>query len=708
MAAICGPRGARKAVQGRKMMLIVALACLLSGAAAYYIPGAYPQEFYAADVLNVYVNSLTSFDTEMPFEYYTMPFCKPPEGVRRVANQANLGTILQGLRIENSPYNFTVMTKELGKNACGQDGAAPALTADQAKMVKSKINSKYRVNMILDNLPVTVYDLQNDNEFVRPGFELGYVDGGKYYIYNHLRFNVLVHPTHGEYLRARQGLEGAIGNVDARRRLMAAAGGAEGGAEAEREVVPVDSPLGRRLMQAAAGQQRMPTPGEQLYMVVGFEVQPCSIKRKAGAAIQDLDCGIDADNPPLPQEIAEGEQIVYSYDVYWQVSDTKWASRWDAYLRMPGGKVHWFSILNSLLIVLVMASLVATILIRTVRRDLAKYEQLMVDGSVDMKEEAGWKLLTGDVFRAPASPKRLCVYVGTGTQVICVGTVTLLLATLGFLSPASRGALLTTTMMIYVFMSLIAGAVAVFLWGQIERSYTGWVGVALHVSVFFPGILMLIFTVLNIFIKHTGSTGAVPVGIYFTIVAIWFLISIPLTFVGGYLATRAPIFDYPVKTNQIPRQIPPAPLVAHPILLFFSAGVLPFGTMFIELYFAMTSVWLGFFYYLFFFVLAVGVLTVLINIEISVLCTYVQLCAEDYLWWWRSFYRGGSVSLYVALYSVSFLTGTLHNLTGFLPILVYFSYMSIFIVGLFFAMGTVGFVSSGAFVYYIMAAVKAE
>lgn len=64
-----------------------------------------------------------------------------------------------------------------------------------------------------------------------------------------------------------------------------------------------------------------------------------------------------------------------------------------------------------------MASLVATILIRTVRRDLAKYEQLMVDGNVDMKEEAGWKLLTGDVFRAPGNPKGLCVYVGTGTQV---------------------------------------------------------------------------------------------------------------------------------------------------------------------------------------------------------------------------------------------------------------------------------------------------
>lgn len=77
--------------------------------------------------------------------------------------------------------------------------------------------------------------------------------------------------------------------------------------------------------------------------------------------------------------MVEGADIVYTYDVYWQESDTKWASRWDAYLRMPGGRVHWFSIVNSLLVVLVMAALVATILIRTVRRDLARYEQVKRD-----------------------------------------------------------------------------------------------------------------------------------------------------------------------------------------------------------------------------------------------------------------------------------------------------------------------------------------
>ena len=39
------------------------------------------------------------------------PFCRPPEGIKKAANMANLGTILEGLRIENSPYNLTVMVR---------------------------------------------------------------------------------------------------------------------------------------------------------------------------------------------------------------------------------------------------------------------------------------------------------------------------------------------------------------------------------------------------------------------------------------------------------------------------------------------------------------------------------------------------------------------------------------------------------------------
>ncbi len=74
-------------------------------------------------------------------------------------------------------------------------------------------------------------------------------------------------------------------------------------------------------------------------------------------------------------------KLVYTYDVYWELSDISWASRWDAYLRMPGGRVHWFSILNSLMVVVVMSSIVAMIMMRTIRRDLQRYENLLGDTS---------------------------------------------------------------------------------------------------------------------------------------------------------------------------------------------------------------------------------------------------------------------------------------------------------------------------------------
>lgn len=60
--------------------------------------------------------------TEMPYEYYSMPFCKPPEGVHRSTSTINPGTILLGIRIENSPYNFTMMVRA-GLPGAGAAGA---------------------------------------------------------------------------------------------------------------------------------------------------------------------------------------------------------------------------------------------------------------------------------------------------------------------------------------------------------------------------------------------------------------------------------------------------------------------------------------------------------------------------------------------------------------------------------------------------------
>jgi hypothetical protein len=49
----------------------------------------------------VKVNKLTSIKTQLPYTYYSLPFCKP---ATIVDSAENLGEVLRGDRIENSPY----------------------------------------------------------------------------------------------------------------------------------------------------------------------------------------------------------------------------------------------------------------------------------------------------------------------------------------------------------------------------------------------------------------------------------------------------------------------------------------------------------------------------------------------------------------------------------------------------------------------------
>ena len=47
------------------------------------------------------VNKLTSIKTQLPYEYFSMPYCRPE---KIMPSAENLGEVLRGDRIENSPY----------------------------------------------------------------------------------------------------------------------------------------------------------------------------------------------------------------------------------------------------------------------------------------------------------------------------------------------------------------------------------------------------------------------------------------------------------------------------------------------------------------------------------------------------------------------------------------------------------------------------
>ena len=136
-------------------------------------------------------------------------------------------------------------------------------------------------------------------------------------------------------------------------------------------------------------------------------------------------------------------------------------------------------------------------------------------------------------------------------------------------------------------------------------------------------------------------------------------------------------------------------------------GILPFGAVFIELYFIMSSVWLQRFYYVFGFLALVLLILLITCAEISIVLCYFQLCNEDYNWWWRAFLNSGSAGLYLLGYSFVYFFTQL-DMVGFVPCLVYFTYMMIGSMLFCVTTGTVGFLSAWWFVIKIYSAVKVD
>ncbi|KAJ1495525.1 hypothetical protein T484DRAFT_1651283 [Baffinella frigidus] len=674
----------REALRRSLLPVLVLALCALPLAVGFYLPGVAPTDYALGDELRAKVEALTSVRTQLPYEYYSLPFCK--DGIDLDLHEAlNLGEVLRGSRILDTPYQFRVGVNQNCKIMCRKE-----YDQEEIQAFALMIEEEYRAHFLLDNLPIAmaIYH-ENEEGQTTKAYETGYPIGH------------VIHPTAPE-----AGKQGA-GAVHA-----------QGATHGHTRIVLFNHLRFTILYNEDKNRNKV--------RIVGFEVEPYSVhhtyvnqvdfsqcpNQQAG---EHGNCNLQTcskqhqvgvrEQPMIIDPRQKGKtEVIWTYDVTFQPSNIRWSTRWDTYLQSADdAEVHWFAILNSFMLVMFLSGLIAMIMVRTLRRDFQRYEskEMLEEG----QEETGWKLVHGDVFRPPPLAGWLSVFVGTGVQLSISLSFLMLFACFGFLSPANRGALMQAMLFLFVFMGMVGGYTSSRMFRMLKG--TRWKSNSLWTAMLFPGFAFAIFFMLNLLIWGQKSSGAVPFGTLFALLCMWLGISTPLVVTGSYFGFRKQPIEFPVRTNQIPRQVPEQPWFMNAFLNVLVGGVLPFGAVFVEVFYVLSSVWLHQFYYLFGFLFLVLVILLLTCAEITVVMCYFQLCCEDYHWWWRAFFTSACSSLYLFVYSIYYAYSKL-QMARAVAGLVYVGYMMMVCTVFGLITGSLGFLAALLFTLQIYSVIKID
>jgi len=414
--------------------------------------------------------------------------------------------------------------------------------------------------------------------------------------------------------------------------------------------------------------------------------------------------------PSNPWPVYEGAPLNFTYSVMWFPTMTSFKDRANRYLdpKFFEHKVHWFSIVNSFMLCLFLCAVVAIILMKTLKRDFTRYsasEAEELESLEGVGDESGWKQVNGDVFRRPDHLAIFTVMYASGCHLACTVFVVLLFATCNSYY-ASRGATAGSFVISYLCTVIVGG----YEGGRIFRMFGGqqWKRTMALQCLFMPGLVFASFIVINTTAICYRATMTVPFKTFFIIVILFLAVCVPLHTVGTLLGRRAAAErSFPCRVHHLKRPIPTKHWAFTPIMTMV-AGIVPFGCLFIEMYFILSAVWShNKIYYVYGFMFAIIILLCLVIICVSITCTYILLNAEDYRWQWQSFICCGATSIYVFLYTVHYFYSST-NMTGFLQTVYYFGTSLNFCIGLGLFCGSLGFIGASKFVFLIYSNIKAE
>lgn len=201
-------------------------------------------------------------------------------------------------------------------------------------------------------------------------------------------------------------------------------------------------------------------------------------------------------------------EVKFTYSAQWDRTAVTFEKRMEKYQKhsfLPEHlEIHWFSIINSCVTVLLLTGFLTTIFMRVLKNDFIKY----TNEDEEEHEETGWKYIHGDVFRFPPYPNLFSAVIGSGTQLLVLVFFIFGLSLVGVFYPYNRGALNTACLVIYALTAGISGYVSAHLYRQMGGE--NWVRNLLLTGSLFSGPLFLVFCINNTVAIGYRSTQALP------------------------------------------------------------------------------------------------------------------------------------------------------------------------------------------------------
>ena len=598
------------------------------------------------------------------YPYSYLPYCQLKDvklfaDMKRYSNQHNLGEILMGDTVDDTPYFATMRTPVHCAVACEQK----ALTNTDIFRMQRLVLRNYHANFLIDGLPVISFnddclDLSKKTSAVdcqRIGVRIGTkaptATKGvvNLHINNHIHFDLRYH----------------------------------------------------RPPSVAADDHTK-------YRIVGAYASARSVNWASASQCVNSSSLVEP-TEPLRLRIGEGMKLLWTYSIEWsEDKNTSWTNRYNAYLEAADDRpsIHRFAVVNALLTVLFLSALVALILLRTLHHDFNVYND--PDNAAEGIEETGWKLVHADVFRRPPEATTLAALVGSGAQLNLMVLATFMFGLLGFISPSKRG----VTVMVFILMFVLLGFVSGYVTARITKMWgvQSWMAI-LHAATIVPKYLLAIFVVIEFFMWLRSAANAIPLTALLPLAGLWFGVSVPLHFVGAEIGYRQPALEPPKRVSEHVRPLKPMPWFLQisggiPWGLL-ATGAVPFVASFMEIYFVINGVWQHRFYHVFGFLAVVFVLLLITVAEVVIVAIYFQLFHQDHRIWWNSFFFGAAPTIYFVFYSVYYFLTKLQLAYGWAAILYFGTVAQLSLVTAV-MLGSVGFLATFFFTRVIYSHIRVE